>query len=700
MSRLLNWSNRINPETRLFLGFMGILAVCVAAFLFGVGLEPDSLPFPPGSDYSDAVTSHWSNALFLRRAVLHDHAWPLWRPLLMSGQPFAANPLNKAWYPPQWLVFVLPPAVHLNVLIALHLLAAGTGMWLWSRTTGLSPWAAALAGLGYTFAPRVIAALGAGHLDIVYAAAWCPWLLWAVVRLVTPHPAPGAPVWLAAAAALCFLADVRLSAYALVMAAAYLVWRWWQVPDLRTGAARRAVGGRVLLAGLITLGLTAVQWVPLLLLRADLSRGAISRADSALDSLTWGHWAGLLIGNHGGAWETLIYTGISTLVLAVIALLLRPRKLAFWGIALLVIALYAMGDHFVLWPLLVRLVPPLRWWRVPPRIWLIAALIVPYLAGWGAQALVERPRNRRNVRLIVVTLLGGGLVCSFSSLIVLTPYLDTAPLLGTFALPAVALLVLLAIQGKLPAHTLLALFVIVVLADVLWIDRSLVDGRSRREWLDPYRELAAYLEDAGAVRVYSPSYSLPQQAAAYWDIAQFGGVDPFQLADYVTAAEEATGVVASGYSVTIPAYEISGGEGDFTTANRDAPVDAALLGRWLVTHVVSAFPLEADGLVLNTRINGVYVYRNMAALPVSLAWDGPNRVTITAAEPVDGPVFAVTNEGWQDAPGDDPGLPGHVDSGAQQWTYAADPAATWLSLLVASIVLLAAGCGWWMVHRA
>ncbi len=107
--------------------FVVLLAVSLAAFLLLVGLGPDALPFQPGAPYSDAAISHWPNALFLRHSVLDDHALPLWRPLLMSGQPFAANPLNKVWYPPQWLVLLIAPALHLTILTWLHLLIAGVG---------------------------------------------------------------------------------------------------------------------------------------------------------------------------------------------------------------------------------------------------------------------------------------------------------------------------------------------------------------------------------------------------------------------------------------------------------------------------------------------------------------------------------------------------------------------------------------------
>jgi hypothetical protein len=681
----------------------------MAAFLFAVGLGPDSLPFPPESDFSDAVTSHWPSALFLRQSVLHDHAWPLWRPLLMSGQPFAANPLNKVWYPPQWLVFLLPPIVHLNLLIWAHLVIAGAGAWVWSRATGLKVWPAALVGLGYAFGPRLIASVAAGHLDLVYAAAWYPWLLWAIVRLVQPVPARRSEIWLAVFAALCFLADVRMCAYAFGVAAVYALWRWALLPDRRTWPVLRRLGVRTICAALLTAGLTAVQWVPLLLYRADLSRNNIRLEDAAISSLTAGRWLGLLIGEHGGSWETLVYVGVSTLVLALVALIMRPRVLGVWGAILLFTMLYAMGDHFVLWTALNRLIPALRWWRVPPRIWLAAALIVPYLAGWGAQLLADSPPDRRAARLGTVALLGGGMSCGVFGTLLLSSQLDLAALLGIFALPLTALIMLLAVLRKVTPRTVMLLFTLLVVVDVLWIDRSLIEGRRQSEWLDPYGELADYLRDDGATRVYSPSYSLPQQAAAKWDIAQFGGVDPFQFSSYVAAAQAATGVSASGYSVTIPAYEGNLSEPDtedestserdrLAIANQGAPIDARLLGEWLVSHVVAAFEIDAPGLELAADIDGVYVYRNTFAPDVSLTWDGPNRVTVRSAQPYTGDLFAVARGRWR-AQTTAAGLPGPVDGAAQTWTFDYDPSEIWWSFLAAGLLIAAAGGVWWrLVH--
>lgn len=673
------------------------LIVSVAAFLLLAGLGPERLPFPPGNRYSDAVTSHWPNALLLRRAILDDHALPLWNRLIFSGQPFAANPLSKVWYPPQWLVLLLPPIAHLNLLIALHMIGAGVGAWRWSRATGLSAGGAAIAAGSTTFAPRLIAALGAGHLDLLYAAAWVPWLFAAIHALASPGAHRRSAVAAGVFGALAILADIRLGAYALAVAAVYLLWRAWETGGYRTPGALAA---RAVLFALIAAGLSAIQWVPLLLYRPLLSRGDLSLQEAAFSSLAPAQWIGLAIGDHGGNWETLVYTGISALVLALAALLKRPRQFVFWWGVIGFAGLYAMGDHTPLWTALNRLIPALRWWRVPPRIWLIAALVVPHLAGWGAHLLAAEPSPRRAARQIAVGLLGGGLACGFFSTLVLSAQIDWTAAVGIFALPAVALVIVLALTGRLAPRALLIAFAVIVLADVLWIDRTLVTGRSRHEWLEPYRPLAETLIADGALRVYSPSYSLPQQAAAYWDIAQFGGVDPFQMRAYVATAMMATGVRTTGYSITLPAYEAPAGQDDLpfeevlVRANRAAPIRPDLLGEWLVTHVISAYPLDAAGLELIAEIAGVYVYHNSYAPDVTLAWDGPNRVTAIAGPRTSGTVYAVAAGRWQQSRAE-PGLPGTwpEQSATLRLTYSASEVFYGLGA-GALLIALASLIGW------
>ncbi len=478
---------------------------------------------------------------------------------------------------------------------------------------------------------------------------------------------------------------------------------------------------RLLAAALIAAGLSAVQWVPLWLWRGDLSRGSLTAHEAAAHSLRWADWIGLLIGDHAGFWETMVYVGISTLALALAAVLLRPRALLFWLAVVLFAGAHAMGENFVLWRALVEIIPPLRWWRVPPRTWFLAALIMPYLAAWGAYLLASNPPDRRTARLLVTAALGAGMACGGFSLASLSASLGWGAASGTLALPLVAVLMLLALhrsatrvyrntplseqRGRAYSRALLIAFSVVMLGDVLWIDQSLVTGRSPREWLEPHRPLAEYLQQAGAVRVYSPTYSLPQQAAAYWEIAQFDGVDPFQSAAYVEAAALATGVPAEDYSVTVPAFvpddEEQNEQETLATANCDAPLRADRLGAWLVTHVVAACPLSADGLTLETQIGDVYVYRNHYAPQVALAWDGPNRVTVRLDAPYSGPLYAVAKGRWRDAPDDLPGLPGPLAGAQREWTFTYDSSEVWLGLAAGAILLaLGALTLWGGTHHA
>jgi len=74
--------------------------------------------------------------------------------------------------------------------------------------------------------------------------------------------------------------------------------------------------------------------------------GSITLEDAAIHSLSPGAWLGLLIGKHSGAWESMVYVGVSTLALGITALLMRPRRFAFWGVLIALIMAYAMGDRF------------------------------------------------------------------------------------------------------------------------------------------------------------------------------------------------------------------------------------------------------------------------------------------------------------------------------------------------------------------
>ena len=393
---------------------------------------------------------------------------------------------------------------------------------------------------------------------------------------------------------LILLADVRLSLFAYALAGSYALYEalrlhqlrrlWWFVPAL-------------LLIVLLTLSLT----LPLLGWRPYLSRAAITPADAGIFSLQLSGWIGLLLPARGGNIETLTTVGLPVLALALIGVVAARRW--FWAAAAGIAALYALGINAPFWSLLVQLIPALLWFRVPSRAWFVVALIAPLLAGYGAQWLIDH-RWRRG-RLIAFAGTVAALLIGGYMLLNVPTINGWSILIGGGGIGVILLL-----ADRLRGDRLALALIMVVFADLTIIGAGWLEWRDQSAWLPPKQvQLAERLTELGAYRVYSPTYSLQQQVAEDYHLRLFGGIDPFQLSGIAAAVEQGGGIVASGYSVTLPS--LIGMQGDDpATANRTAIPDTAVLGRWGVTHVVAAYPLNAAALELVDQVGGVYVYAN------------------------------------------------------------------------------------------
>ncbi len=576
-----------------------IVAAFTAAFLILSGFRPNTLPYTPGQPFSDAVTSHLPAAEFLRASILDDGVFPVWRETIMGGQPFAADPLNKTAYPLQWLVLILPPVLHLDVLILLHLLIAGVGMWMWARSFGLRDEAVALSTLAYLLAPRVVGHLGAGHLDLFYALAWFPLLMWSVRLIVDDAGAHGcAPLqrslYVALFGGLILLADVRLSLFAYLLAGAYTLYE-----AMRTKQMRRLLW--LIPVGVVVIVLTLSFSLPLIAWQPYLSRGAITPGEAGVFSLDPIQLAfGLFLPVRGGNIETLTYLGLPVLVLAIIGAI-NARKW-FWIGAAGAAALYALGSNGFFWSLLVRIIPALLWFRVPSRAWFVVALIAPLLAGFGVQQLVDHPPRQSTLIALIGTavalVVGAFFAFSMKSINGLAIIVGGG---------GIGLAVLLAASGRLRTDRLALVLIAVTFLDLALSATGWLEWRSQEAWLPPDQvALAEKLIQLNAYRVYSPTYSLQQQVAEEYHLRLFGGVDPFQLNGIVAAVEQGGGIKDTSYSVVLPPLQGT----DLAKANQLAVPDTAVLAEWGVTHVVSAYPLTVPNLTQVDQADGVYIYAN------------------------------------------------------------------------------------------
>ena len=682
-ARLAAWATvQLSPKRRL----QRLLPLVLPILL----LLPRSGGFPYPSQnapFSDLTISHYPNAIFLMRAIVEYHTIPLWSPAILSGYPFAADPLSGLWYPPGWLALAFPLPLGFNLLVALHLLWGGLGTYAFLRSKEMAYPAALFGGLAFEAYPKVFAHFGAGHLTLLYAIAWTPWLLLAEEKrhleqgeVVSKHMlkwlcAPGAVL------ALIFLADPRWAAYAAILWWAYGVANGHKISAL----ARQSVSTALLCAPLA---------VPLIEY-TRLSTRTHLRPDEVLAfSLPPARLLGLVFPDFGGYQEWVLYVGGMVLILGCLAILWNGFRAwtGFWGIVALASILVALGSYVPGLALAAR-IPGLGLLRVPSRALFLTGFALLALAASGLEHLLAdlAAFDRRKAGLLLVGLSGFTLALA-AGVWALTGALPMNFGWGAGVLLAGSIWIGLYFGGRISTQVWLVGLVGLSLVDWGAVDLSAFAYRSAAEVV-PVRGLGqetsaiggeaglgretwaihgaetsvvsgrvgAYLAgQAGTFRVYSPSYSVPQEVAATYGIELADGVDPLQLRAYSRFMEEATGVPVAGYSVTMPPFE----NGDPSQDNENYRPDPARLGLLNVRYVVSEFDLPVEGLALRERSGETRIYENLKAMPrawvqnpeglpsgnqagAEITGRGPNRIELQA----EGPGVLVLSEiaypGWR-----------------------------------------------------
>lgn len=589
---------------RLKYSWWYLLAAFAILFLILVGFRFDRLQLARDAVSGDTLVDHLTAAIFFRQSLLEGQQFPGWRDTIMAGQPFAGISLYKTAYPLQWLLLLLEPVSYLNVAFLLHMIIAGVGMACWARALGLAKAAQVFTVLAFVFAPKTIGH-AAGHFDFIYALAWWPWLMYAVKRLVE-RPALSAALWLTLFAALMFLADIRLSFFGFSLALAYMIYE-----TVRRKRVRTLGWGGVVLIGVVILTLSVT--LPVLIWSPYISRNHLTLLDAANDSLPFELLIGTLVPLPGVTdVEWITYFGLPVLGLAIIAVLKDWRKHGFWLASIGVALLYALGIHTPFWTLLVRLFPLLLWFRVPARAWFVIAFVMPILAGYGLQVVMEfadqqfTPRRKtvllgkRILRILVPTF---GLIGVIIPLVAPLPFKYLVNLTLGFIVGGAltAYLGLRLLNRTIRPRTFLLLLLVCTFVDLGATGWARVQWRGVEVWLDPYQPLAERLVAENAYRVYSPTNSLPQHVAELYHLRLFGGISPFIFDGVVAAVSQGGGFPNTDYFIALPPD---------LTASESANINTAVLGEWGVTHVVAAYELHQPNLQLLDRINGVYVYAN------------------------------------------------------------------------------------------
>ena len=592
----------------LRLVIVGAVLTLLAPWLLDENLAIIS-PTELGTDF---VTKQWPNAAYIVRAWRQWGEIPLWRTSALGGVPIAGNPSMLLAYPLYWLVFLFPIGWAFTLYFALHLVWAGWGVYgLARRVVRLSPGGALLAALLFALSAKVVAHVGGGHVDVVAAVAWLPWLWLAgdgLARRAGWLPVVGAAVAVAAQA-LTHLPTLWLSV---------LVVGWWglsvRLADREPGTLRRwlRAGGAGLGALALAMGLSAVQMWPFLELLPFSSRGAMTLSEVNQYALPIPLLVGLGLPTALAFPEWVVYAGAVTLMLSPVSWLARGRATGWRFLVALVVLgmIFSLGRATPLFPLLFWILPGMNWLRVPSRMMFLVQLAWALLAGMGWDVLGQ-VRVRRAfalvgwwVALILLLTIGavwsfrfpGALAVSFGSVGVAAA--TAAVLVGRFRVRAARryVSVLLAVLVVLEVLALAPQFIAQEQVSTLAAPTPVVDFLTSQ----PARS-----------RVYSTHGLISLAQAVTNGLETVDGNDPFQFDHYVRWANAASGCDLEAYAVAVPTC-ISN-EVDPHAYLRAQP-EQELLGIGNVRYVVADHSLNWWPSLI-WQAGAVRVYENPAVLP-------------------------------------------------------------------------------------
>jgi hypothetical protein len=560
-------------------------------------------------------------------------------------------------YPFGWLAVIIPLPLGFNILVSIHLIWGGLGLYLLLKREGLSHISALLASFSFVLLPKIYSHYGAGHLTFLYAIPWTPWLLWSQVSFYNKTRS-GRTILVPPGLILAILiyADVRWGIFAALL--------WWSYALIHKYA-----GWRKVILGLIGQSIVALLLAaPLLLPLAEYTflstRAALESGEVLSFSLPVSGLFGFFLPNSKGYHEWVLYSGGAVIVLTLtsIFLKLRVRNWQYWSGLLIVSLLIALGPQVPGIAFLSNL-PIVNFLRVPSRSLFIAGMSLSALAGYGLEGVIQDKKPLRSAKQIQLAMFGllvfsialAGGIFFFSG--------ESAPQIfwGAVMLAVAIFWVIWGISKKV-SKTLWILGIILIIGiDLGVVSANSLRWRSARHVIREGDASAAYLSDkAGEFRTYSPSYSIPQQTAVEYQLELSDGIDPLQLGAYREFMESATGVPNDTYSVTLPSYD----SGDPRVDNAGYSPDPERLGLLNVGYVIAEYDLPVEGLTLEAQFDKSRIYKNEFRMPrawvqtnnsqgekvytpAEIVSSTPNQILLTAVGPGSLILSEIVYPGWE-----------------------------------------------------
>lgn len=360
--------------------------------------------------------------------LLRNGQLPYWNSLNGAGAPLLANYQTALLYPLNWFGFFFPLAWSMSITAVVHLFIAGWGMWAFTGLLGFPELGQGISSLSFALCGYLVARLGT--YPIIFTAAWIPWLMWAVLKVMQNSHRKHIG-WLATFFALQLLAGHAQTAwYSTLLVGMFSA--YWGFSH-RIKWSRLAMVACALILGA---GIASVQLLPTVELLAQSQRSSgvdyektmnFSYAPARMLNLLSPNFFGTpAIGTYsteGAFFEDAVYFGFIPLISALTALLtwgwgtirraVRPTyfySVPFWLVIVIIAFVLALGKYSPVFPFLYNNIPTFSMFQAPVRwhIWTVFGLAV--LAGMGVGMWTRGYRVLFGTRLAIAAGIGAALL--------------------------------------------------------------------------------------------------------------------------------------------------------------------------------------------------------------------------------------------------------------------------------------------------
>lgn len=240
-----------------------------------IALAPMAMLYPL---WSNPVSAGEDDAVYyypLRKMVgqaLTRGQWPISDPLTAGGAPVLADPQSAVFFPATWLFAFMSAKLAYSLSIFAAFSVAGLGAWVYLRRLGLVRPAACLGAMAFMFCGFFIG--HRVHLGMIQTAAFLPWGLWAIELLRARRG------WAFAA----LVPILSLAIFAGHWPALIHMSLIWGAYFMFRGRPLLPALSIVLIAGLVSICITAPQWVATVEMMRHVTRAKIGYATAGENS--------------------------------------------------------------------------------------------------------------------------------------------------------------------------------------------------------------------------------------------------------------------------------------------------------------------------------------------------------------------------------------------------------------------------------